>query len=124
MSGRRLLAALIAAAMPAWQVVSDARAIDSVRRSGAAVLWTSRRSRLDKLGLDWLQDEVTVWIVTGVDKPEDIEDDLDDLLLDLMAALEPADSYVWSDAERGVLAEKFQGWRMTVTCVYQIETEG
>lgn len=122
MSGRRTLAEHLETALPGWQIVSDAHVIDTVRKPGAAVVWTSRRRRWEKLGFDWLDDEITVWVLTAAEKAADIEDDLDDLLIRFLAALEDQPAYSWTEAERGVLAEKFQGWRVPVTCLYQLET--
>lgn len=120
MTGRSLLAGELAAALPGWLIVSDARQIDTVPNPGACVLWTARRSRPAKLGLDWLLDELTLWVLTPATKPARIEDDLDELLQQVMEALEPLQAFAWTDAERGVLADKFDGWRLTVTCTYQI----
>ena len=59
MSGRKLLEAALKAALPTtWQIVADARALDGIRKPGAAVLWTARRARPPKLGLDAVQDEL------------------------------------------------------------------
>lgn len=121
MTGRKLLAGALAAALPAWQIVSDARALDGVRKPGAAVLWTAKRTRPDKLSLDLLQDEIVLWVLTAADRPADIEDDLDTLLEAVMHALEPLPWAAWTDAERGTLDETFPGWRITVSCAYRIE---
>lgn len=121
MSGRKLLADALRAALPAWQIVSDARALDGVRKPGAAVLWTARRTRPDKLTLDLLMDEITLWVLTASDRPADIEDDLDGLLGDVMRALEPLEWCAWTEATRGTLDETFPGWQLTVSCAYRIE---
>jgi len=120
MSGRQLLAAALTAALPSWQIVSDARALDGVRKPGAAVLWTARRTRPDKLTLDLVTDEIVLWVLTASDKPADIEDDLDALLQAVMEALEPLEWCAWTDAERATLDETFPGWRLTVTAAYTI----
>ena len=123
MSGRQLLKAALETALPAWQIVADARALDGIRKPGAAVLWTARRTRPAKLNLDVVTDEVTLWILTATDKPADVEDDLDDLFATLTAALEPLDWCIWTDAERGTLADRYEGWRLTITCLYNITQE-
>lgn len=123
MSGRRLLAEALRAALPAWQIVSDPRQLDAVRKPAAAVLWTSKRTKAPALGLDWFADEVELWALTAIDKPADIEDDLDARLLDVMAALEPLDTFAWTTAERGALADTFDGYKLTVTCIVQITPE-
>lgn len=123
MTGRKLLALELKAALPAaWVIVSDARQLTTVQAPGACVLWTQKRSRPAKLGLDWLLDEITLWVLTSADKPARIEDDLDELLETVLEALEPLPAFVWTEAERGVLADQFNGWRLTVTCTYKIGT--
>lgn len=122
MSGRKMLHSALSATLPGWQVVSDARALDAIRRPGAAVMWTAKRAKAPALGLDWFTDEVTLWILTPTDRPADLEDSLDSLLLTVMEALEPLDAFHWETAERGVLAEKFEGYRLTITCAFRITT--
>lgn len=122
MSGRKLLADALKTALPAWQIVSDARTLDGVRKPGAAVLWTARRLRPDKVTLDLLTDEITLWVLTATDRPADIEDDLDQLLDLAIEVLESLDWCVWAEATRGVLAETWHGWQLTVTCNYRITT--
>ena len=120
MSGRSILAVQLAQALPDWQIVSDARQIDTVQRPGACILWTEKVTRPAKLGLDYMQDEITLWVLTPVDRPQDIENSLDDLLLAVFEALETLEQFAWTEAERGVLAEKFHGWRVPITCMYKI----
>lgn len=123
MTGRKLLADALAVALPAWQIVSDARVLDGVRKPAAVVLWTARRMRPDKLTLDFVTDELTLWVLTAADRPADIEDDLDARLGDVMQALEQLPWCAWTEATRGTLDEHFPGWQLTVSCAYRI-TEG
>ena len=123
MSGRKLLAEALAAALPAWQVLSHTGQLDTVKQPGAAVLWTQNRRKAATLGLDWFVDQVELWVLTATSKPDLIEDDLDALLLDVMEALERLDSFTWDAAERGVLADTFDGYRLTITCIFQLTTE-
>lgn len=120
MTGRKLLAQVLEVGLPGWLVLSDARQIDSVPQPGACVLWTQRRSRPAKLGLDWVLDEITLWVLTATTKPALIEDDLDALLQQVLEVLEPDAAFAWTEAERGTLGESWQGWRLTVTCSYKI----
>ena len=122
MSGRSELATALKAALPAWQIVADARELDIVRKPGACVLWTSRRTRPRKLGTDILQDDVSLWVLSAADAAH-LEDDLDQLTEQVMAALEPLEAFSWETAERGQLAEKFDGWKFTITCLNTITTE-
>ena len=122
-SGRALLAQALRAALPTWQIVSDARQLDSVRKPGAILLWSSKRTKAPALGLQWFADEVTLQVLTATDKPDKIEDDLDDLLLQVMTTLEPLTTFAWETAERVAVADTWHGWQLTITCIYQLTTE-
>lgn len=102
-----------------WQIVSDARVLDSVRKPGACVLWTSKRSRNPAGGTRWFTDEVVLWVLSAADAVA-LEDDLDALLLRVMEVLEPLAWANWTEAERGQLMERFEGYRLTVTCSFPI----
>lgn len=123
MTGRAQLHQALAAALPGWLIVSDSRAIDGLRAAGNIVLWSARVARPEKLGLDVLQNELTLWVLTGLDDPTKTEDNLDHLLTQVFEALEPLAAFSWSEAERGVLAEKFDGWRIPITSLTTITTE-
>lgn len=120
MSGRAQLAEALKVALPTWQIHSHPNELDAIKQPAACVLWTERRTRLMNKGLDWFQDELNLWVLTATDKPSLIEDDLDDLLFQVMAALEPLDAFAWETAEREVLADKFNGYRLTLQCVWQM----
>jgi len=120
MTGRPMLAAALAAGLPDWLIVSDARQLDTARKAGTCVLWTQRRTRPAKLGLDVLTDELTLWVLTATTDPAKIEDDLDDKLNQVLTVLEPHQAFAWTEADRGTLADKFEGWRLTITCLYRI----
>lgn len=124
-NGRELLTdALTAPGLPAWQVVSDPRQLDGVRQPGAVVLWTGVRRRLELQSLTMLSDELNVWCLTPTNKPEAIEPGLDALLLDVLQVIEGQPELSWDTAERGVLADTYDGWRVVVTCAYVLtETE-
>lgn len=123
MSGRQQLAEALAAALPGWQILSHTRGLDTVRQPGACVLWTEKRTRAPALGLGWFADEITLWVLTAADKPALIEDDLDDLLMQVMQALEPLDQFHWAEASRDVLADTFDGYQLTITCIWQAQPD-
>lgn len=122
MSGRTVLRDALTAGLPGWQVVSDPRALDSVRKPGAVVLGTTRITRIP--GSPLLGAELALWVLTATTKTDQIEDDLDSLLKAVCDVLEPLDAFSWTAAERLVLADTYDGYKVTVTCGYQIETEG
>lgn len=107
----------------AWQIVSDARQLDSVRKPGAIVLWTQTRRKAPALGLSWFADEVTLQVLTAADKPDVIEDDLDDLLWQVQQALEPLTAFAWETADRVAVQDAFHGWQMTITCCWKHDPE-
>jgi len=124
MSGRTVLADALRAGLRNWQVVADARALDVVRKPGACVLWTSRITR-DVRNSGVLTEELVLWVLTATDKPTEVHDDLDELLAAVDDVMEPLDAFIWTEAERGVLADKFDGYRLSVTCGYtKNKTEG
>lgn len=122
-SGRTLLADALREGLPGWQVLSDARVLDSVKMPGACVLWTSKRAKAPSLGLGWFMDEVVLYVLSATDKPELIEDALDDLLIQVAQVLEPLDAFHWESAERATLDEKWLGYRIPVTCFVQIVSD-
>lgn len=123
MNGRELLAGALTATLPDLQVVADARQLDGVRKPGAVVLWTGVRRRLELQGMTMLSDEVTCWVLTAASKPTEVEDDLDGLLLDVLQVIEAQPELSWTAAERGVLSDTFDGWRIVCTCAYLLTTD-
>lgn len=122
-SGRTLLADALREGLPGWQILSDARVLDSVKQPGACVLWTAKRAKVPSLGLHWFQDDVTLYVLTASDRPELVEDSLDELLLTVAQVLEPLSGFHWDTAERATLDEKWLGYRIPVTCVVQVIPE-
>ena len=121
-SGRAYLAGVLKDTLPDWQIVSDPRALDSIRKPGAIVLGTSKITRA--AGSAILGAELVLWVLTAADRPALIEDDLDDLLKTVCDVLEPLDAFNWTEAERMVLADVYDGYKVTLTCAYKIENEG
>ncbi len=76
------------------------------------ILWSATVRPGAALGLR--QVEVTAWLLTGVTGP-DVDDVLDDALAELLDVLDGAPSLAWSEAERGVFADTFPGYRITLT---------
>jgi hypothetical protein len=120
MSARKALRDALSAALEGWQLVSDPRSLDSVRKPGAVVLGTNKRTRVPALGLGWFTEELTLWVLTATTKPELIEDDLDGLLLQVLEVLEPLEWASWDTADRMVLADAYDGYKLTVTTNVQL----
>jgi hypothetical protein len=121
MSGRTALAETLTAGLPNWLILSDARQLDRVPKPGACVLWTAKRHRLELNGFNYTRDEVELWVLTATDKPADIEDDLDQQFEQVVQVIEAAPAFAWTEAARGVLADKFHGWQITVICAARID---
>lgn len=123
MSARTALRDALVAGLSGWQVVSDPRVLDVVRKPGAVVLGTQKLQKVPALGLGWFTCDLTLWVLTAATKPDAIEDDLDGLLLTVLAVLEPLEWATWDTAERLVLADAFDGYKLTVTATVQLVEE-
>lgn len=120
-TGRNILTTALKAELERWTVVSDPRQIDTVTRPGAIVLWTGKRKRSELNGFEIIADELVLWVLTATTKPDAIEDDLDSQLHAVLEVIEGLDGFTWTEAERAVLADKFEGWSLTVQCNYKID---
>lgn len=121
-SGRKLLSAALRAAQPRWQVVDTPRALDTVRKPGCAVIWSSTRTRLEVQNLTWMKETIVLWVLTATDQPSGLEDDLDNLLMAALEVVEENPALSWSEASRGTLDEKYEGWRLEIQCLYRVTT--
>lgn len=121
-SGRTLLAGALREAYPSWQIVDTPRAVDSVRKPAAAVLWSERRTRQELQKLTLMAETVVMWVLTASDDPKAIEDDLDELLMAALAVVEATPQLSWTETNRGVLNDKFEGWRIEIQAAYKITT--
>ena len=122
-SGRKVLSDALKVSLPGWLVLSTARSLDNVSKN-TCVLWTAKRKRDEQIQMSLLTDEIELWVFVPTDNVDKIEDDLDDALLEVMEALEQNNAFAWQEAERGVLADKFSGWHLTVTCINNVTNEG
>lgn len=120
MSARTALRQALAAGLSGWQIVADPRALDSVRRPGAIVLAPVKRAKLPAFGLGWFTEELMLWVLTAATKPEEIEDDLDACLLAVLEVLEPLDWAGWDTAERLVLADTYDGYKLTLNATIRL----
>lgn len=59
---------------------------------------------------------LTLWAVTGRTDPDEVDDVLDAALDDLLGALLGLHWLTFDTAERGVMDERWHGYRLTVTC--------
>lgn len=123
-SARTVLADRFKAALPSsWRIMGNARELDAITRP-TVMLWQQRIERAEQINLHTLTCTLQVWVLvpgTDVDKADD---ELDAMLVAVLEAFQGQREYHWTAAERGVLYEKFHGWRLDVTAAYTIETDG
>lgn len=122
MNVRSSLAAALAAALPATYLVRGyPYEPDAVTRP-TVMLWQSLIERLPQLELDRLVVTVELWVLVATEDPAKADDALDDAVSDVLQALHPIGWINWSTAERGVLLDRFNGYRITAQAVAKIET--
>ena len=61
-----------------------------------------------------------VWILTPHQREDAADDALDPLVTDLVSILEATPLVTWETLDRGVLDDKFHGWRTTVTVAHAL----
>lgn len=120
MSARtRLAEALTGALGGGYRVIAAAVDLDSV--TGPTVLtWASRFERAPRLGFSMFTVTLETWVVVPGERVEAADDALDDAFEDLLAALQPLEWVQWESAERGLLYDRFHGWKITATAVAKI----
>jgi predicted RNase H-like nuclease len=122
MSARTALRDALRTALPGYRVTGSAVVPSGISRPTVAV-WQQSVVRRDELGQDRATVNLEIWVLVGHEDPEKADDALDAALDDLILALQPIDWVQWSEAQRGVLADTFPGYNITVTAVATIGTE-
>ena len=111
MSARTEVAAHLTQALPSYTVVPFPQ--DPDRVSGVTVLvWRSQVQRGPVKGAR--SSDIVVWVLSGHEDPRKAEDALDTALDAVLAALDDLDASSWDTAERGVYADRFNGYRITL----------
>lgn len=119
MSARTQLAAELTAALPTFRVTGFNDQLDAVARP-TVMLWQSSLARLEQIAHDRLRVNLDLWVLTGRENPDTADDELDESLEAVIAALLPLTWVDWTNAQRGIWQEKFHGYNLTVTAVAQI----
>lgn len=119
MNVRSALADALAGALPDFRVLGYPLDVDAVTRP-TVMLWTSLVERLEQIDLDRLRVTTELWVLVGTEDPARVDDALDDALEAVVYALHPIGWVTWSTAERGVLQDRFHGYRITAQAVAKI----
>ncbi len=120
MNVREAVAAALTESLPAgWRVLGYGADLEQVTRP-TVMLWQSLIERMPQIGLDLLKVTVEMWVLVGQESPDAASDALDDALDDVLEALQPLSWVDWTTAERGVLSDRFHGYRITAQAVAKI----
>lgn len=92
---------------------------DAVTRP-TVMVWQSTIERYPQITLDRLVVTVELWVLVGSEDPSKADDALDDAVTEVIEALHPITWLNWTIAERGVLIEKFHGYRITAQAIAKI----
>jgi hypothetical protein len=84
------------------------------------MVWQSTIERYPQITLDRLVVTVELWVLVGSEDPSKADDALDDAVTEVIEALHPITWLNWTVAERGVLIEKFHGYRITAQAIAKI----
>lgn len=108
---------------PEWIVIDEPR--EAAHVEGRAILAMPAEVRNLKIqGPETaVAVDVTIALLSGARKPSEIEDDLDSMLTEVIAALDRHPYLTWESAQRTALAEAGHCWQMTLTHIWQITTE-
>lgn len=124
MSARTELATALSAGLPSsYRVVGFNSTLDSVAKP-TVMVWQQTLTRPDDFGLQRVNVTLNLWVLVGQQNSGNADNALDTALEKVLGALQPIDWVEWTTAERGVFAEKFHGYQVTVEAVATIDTEG
>lgn len=119
MNARGVLAQALATALPDVRVLGYPADVEAVTRP-TVMLWQSLIERSDLLGLDRVKVTLELWALVATEDPARADDALDEHLENVLYALQDLTWLDWTTAERGVLAERFHGYRVTAQAVAKI----
>lgn len=114
-----MLAQALQAALPEARVVGYSADLDAVTKP-TVMLWQALIEHQPQVTLDRLKVTCEAWVLVGNEDPARLNDALDDFLEDVLGALQPLTWVEWTQAERGVLFDRFHGYRLTAVAVAQI----
>lgn len=116
MSARKQLAtALVVHLAPSvYRVIDHQDSVDQIAPTERVVIvYQARVAPTGGIGVREVSLEV--WVLVPAADPALADDQLEASLEDILAALDTVTWAHWTDAERGVYADAFHGYRITVT---------
>ena len=120
MSIRTDLIELLAAKLPnTYQIAGPLSIPDRITRR-TVLVWVEA-VRPHNIELTGLRLDVTVWVLTPKEGPA-ADADLDECLLDMIAAVRSLPAVAWASATRGVFAEKHHGYQFELVSAASITT--
>ncbi len=123
MTSRTQLVDDLKAALPSkYRVVGFNSALDAVK-APTVMVWQSKIERPEQFGLHGLLVTFDLWLLVGQENTARADEALDVALDDVIDALQGITWVDWQDAERGILFDSFQGWKVTVNAAATITTE-
>lgn len=108
------VALILAGVLPdEWDIIPHATDVDHVE-PGHPVLMIFRARVKPGPTFGAYTNELQLWLLDEHTTPGEVDDSLDERLAVLLAALHDAPALQWTDAERGVYADQFHGFVITV----------
>lgn len=104
-----------------YRVIGYQTSLDRIE-VGAVVVMVYRDSVRPATQHQATTSEMSVWAITPRLNPGTADDDLDDALDVVIAALDAIPGVLWTDAERGVWADVYHGYKITLTLTTSKET--
>lgn len=122
MSASAKLAVDLRPRLTGFRVIGYNPDLDAV--TGRVVMvYTESIRRPERFGLNHLEVNLTLWVLVGYEDPKAADDALDKALEDVLGALQHVAWVNWTDAERGVFANRFHGYKVNLTAVAEITPE-
>lgn len=122
MGARTELETALKAGLTGWNVRSTPLGLDAVPKP-TALIWSAKMARVDLNGFEVVKETLEMWVLTTEDNPLTAEDDLESRLMDVLGVIEPLGFVTWTEANREVLADTWQGWHLTLECVSKINND-
>ena len=110
MSARTQIAETLRISLPAgkYRIVAAPAVPDNVTKP-TILIWQDRVERSDQIQHDHVLVHTVLWLLTGVERPEAAEEQLEDGISDVIDALRPLTWAAWDQAERLTYGDSAEG---------------